>query len=274
MRRNQNTDRLRSKGKMIEISSGQVTTEIRNLFREDEPQAPRCFRVLDGVINSGRIFTNHIEKPTWAIAQEPYDNSLYFGGLIDSELMFSAINKLRQVSDVLVGMWLDDPRLDQLPGDNYYDGRTLEFYHRPIGKSLSKYIESIPDECKLHRLDRNLILQTEWGPDDVQFAGGIDAWEKNFLGYCLIQDNEIVAEATVGPPALGMYEPGVFTKEAHRKNGYGTIVSARLIQEIESWGGQTYWNCAKQNFASAAIARKLSYRIEKEYRCIAWKKIQ
>jgi RimJ/RimL family protein N-acetyltransferase len=51
------------------------------------------------------------------------------------------------------------------------------------------------------------------------------------------------------------------------------MTSARLIQEIEAMGGQTYWNCARQNVASAAVARKLGYRIEKEYRCMVWGKM-
>jgi RimJ/RimL family protein N-acetyltransferase len=35
-------------------------------------------------------------------------------------------------------------------------------------------------------------------------------------------------------------------------------------------GQQTWWNCAKQNVASAALARKLGYRTEREYRVLAW----
>jgi predicted GNAT family acetyltransferase len=85
---------------------------------------------------------------------------------------------------------------------------------------------------------------------------------------------EILSEATVGPPALGCYEPGVFTQEKQRGKGYGTLVTARLIQEIEATGARTYWNCAKQNLASAAIARKLGYRVEKEFRCLAWRKTE
>jgi hypothetical protein len=139
--------------KMLEISSDQVTPEIRSFFWKGEPQAPRNFRVLDGTIKSGKIITDNIENPTWSAVQEPHDNSLYFGGSIDSEIIFKIIAKLRREGDVLVGMWLDDPRIDLLPGDNYYDGRTLEFYDRPIGKGLSKYIDKLPDDCELHRLD-------------------------------------------------------------------------------------------------------------------------
>ena len=258
---------------MIEINSNQVTTEIRSLFRKDEPQAPRCFKVLDGVTVAGKILTDNVENPTWAVVQEPYENSLYFGGNVDFEVVQMIITKLRQEGDLLVGMWLDDPRLDLLPSEPYYDGRTLEFYDRPIGKGLVKYLDNLPDDCKLRRLDKNLIMHTEWGPDDVCAVGSVEEWEKTHFGYCLTRGEKIVAEATTGPSAQGVYEPGVFTQETHRKKGYGTIVSAKLVQEIEALGGQTYWNCAKQNVASAAIARKLGYRVEKEYRCIAWKKV-
>ena len=51
------------------------------------------------------------------------------------------------------------------------------------------------------------------------------------------------------------------------------MVTARLIQEIEAKGKRTYWNCTIQNVGSAAIARKLGYRIRKEFRCMAWRKM-
>jgi hypothetical protein len=78
-----------------------------------------------------------------------------------------------------------------------------------------------------------------------------------------MQGKKILAETTTGPSALSMYEPGVLTHETHRRKGYGTIVSAKLIQEIEALGGQTYWNCAKQNRASAAIARNWAIEMKR-----------
>ena len=258
---------------MIEITPDQVPSKIRSLFRKDEPQAARCFNVLDGVIPAGKILTDNVDNPTWAVVQEPHDNSLYFGGHINADFVQTIVTMLRQAGDVLIGMWLDDPRLDLLPPGAYYDGRTLEFYDRPIGEGLAKYLNPLPDDCELLRLDKNLILETEWGPEDVLAASGVDAWEQTHIGYGLMQAKTIVAEASAGPASERMFEPGVFTQQIHRKKGYGTIVSAKLIQEIEASGGRTYWNCAKQNMASAAIARKLGYRIEKEYRCVAWRKI-
>lgn len=256
-----------------EISSNEVTSALRSLFRKDEPQIRRCFAVLDGVSQAGKIITDDVQNPTWSVVQEPYDGSLYFGGYVSAEIITEVITQLRREADVLVGLWLNDPRQELLPPEPNYDGRVLEFYNRPIGEGLAQYLDRLPDDCVLRRLDRDLILRTEWGPDDVKAMGGIEVWEKSGFGYCLLQGDDILAEATVGSPALGLYEPGVFTQEAHRGKGYGTIVSARLVQEIETLGGQTYWNCARQNIGSVVIARRLGYRIEKEYRCLIWEKL-
>jgi RimJ/RimL family protein N-acetyltransferase len=257
---------------MIRITSDQVTPAIRSLFSRDEPQARRCFAVLNGAAPIGKIIVDHPIDPKWAIVQEVCDNTIYIGGSIDAPTLTEVFAALRQEGDVLVGMWLDDPRIGLLPADPAYDGLTLEFYDRPIGEGLDKYLQQVPADCTIQRIDRELIMRTEWGPGDVAMIGGIDIWEKSCFGYCLMRGDGILSEATVGLPALGLFEPGVFTQKAHRGKGYGTMTVACLIQEIEAMGGQTYWNCAKQNIASSAIARKLGYRVEKEYRCMAWSK--
>ena len=257
---------------MLQITSDQVTPGIRSLFRQDEPQAPRCFAILDGVRSTGKIIIDNPRDPAWGIVQEDADRSLYLGGIIDGETFARVFSALRREGEVLVGMWPEDPRLSLFPPHPVYDGWTLEFYDRTGGDGLDAIVRQVPADCALHRLDRDLILRTEWGPGDVKAMGGIEAWEKSCFGYCLMRGQEILSDATVGPPALGLYEPGVFTQKDQRGKGYGTIVVARLIQEIEAMGGQSYWNCSKQNLASAAVARKLGYQIEKEYRCMVWGK--
>jgi RimJ/RimL family protein N-acetyltransferase len=258
---------------MIQITPGNVTPALRSLFRTDEPQARRCFAVLDGITHAGKIIADDPANPSWGVVWEACDGVIYFGGQLDSATLAEVFVSLRKENDVLVGLWLDDPRQALLPSDSYYDGRTLEFYDRPLGRELDKYLGKVPEGCEIRRLDRDLVMRTEWGPDDVRFAGSIEAWEKTCFGYCLMRGDDILCEATVGPPAIGLRELGVFTREEHRGKGYATITTARLIKEIEATGDQTYWNCAKQNVASAAVARKLGYRIEKEYRCIAWHKL-
>jgi RimJ/RimL family protein N-acetyltransferase len=204
---------------MVQIVPGGVTPALRSLFRTDEPQARRCFAVLDDRAHAGKIIADAPANPTWGVVWEAYDGVTYLGG------------------------------------------------------RLEKYLRQVPEGCRIRRLDRELIMRTEWEPADVQFAGGIEAWQRTCFGFCLMRGDEILCEATTGPSAIGLREPGVFTRQDQRGKGYATITSARLIKEIEAMGDRTYWNCARQNVASAAVARKLGYRIEKEYRCMAWSKL-
>lgn len=255
---------------MIPVPLGKVSPALRSLFRTDEPQACRCFAVLDGNGHPGKIFTDDPGAPTWGIVWEGCDGATFIGGALDAATLAQAFAHLRRAGEVLVGLWLDDPRQRLLPPDPYYDGRTLEFYDRPVGRGLDRYLRQVPQGCVLRPLDRSLILRSEWGPDDVALVGGLDAWEKTHLGYCLMRGDQILCEATAGPPALGLREPGVFTQPEHRGRGSATLTAARLVHEVEAMGDRTYWNCAKQNVASAAVARKLGYRVEKEYRCLAW----
>jgi GNAT superfamily N-acetyltransferase len=260
--------------RLVRITSAQVTTAIRSLFRTDEMQASRCFKVLEGTVPNGKILVDNLLDPHWALVQEAYDHCLFLGGNVDASAFTEAFAALRQEGDVLIGMPPDDPRLACFPPDAYYDNQVLEFYDRPAGQGLEPHLRQIPAGCAIRRLDRDLVLRTEWGPADVAFFGGLDNWEKTSFGYVLMRGEEILSEASVGPPALGCYEPGVFTQEQHRGKGYGTLVTARLLQEIDAMGMQTYWNCTIQNLASAAIARKLGYRVQKEFRCMAWRKTE
>lgn len=68
---------------MIRITSGKVTPAIRSLFRIDDMQAARCFAVLDGIVQSGKIIVDNPLDPQWAIVQEAADNSIFLGGTID-----------------------------------------------------------------------------------------------------------------------------------------------------------------------------------------------
>lgn len=258
---------------MRNISSEQVTPELRNLFNPEDPQSTRCFNALAGVMRGGKIFTDDPSNPTWGVVQESYDGTVFLGGAIDKTIAASVFAHLREAGMVIVLLPDDDSRLELLPTDIHYDGRSLEFYDHSVGQGLDRILNQVPDGFELRRTDRELVLRTQWGPYDVEWWGGLDGWAQNQVGFVLMKDDEILSEASVGPAITGVREPGVITHEAHRGKGYGTIVAARLIQEIESLGERTFWNCTKQNLGSARIARRLGYRVEKEFRNMHWKQL-
>jgi len=86
------------------------------------------------------------------------------------------------------------------------------------------------------------------------------------------QGDVVLAEAATGAPTHGRIEIGVEVAELHRQRGFATITCAKLIETCEAQGYSTWWDCAKQNIASARLARKLGYRDARAYRYVWWAK--
>ncbi len=254
-----------------QIQAKEVTAAYLAIFRTDEPHPSRLSGVLGGM-NDGKLFTDDPVNPTWGIVQERFDGCIYLGGTPEPATIAAVIADLRQERMVLAPLWLDDSRVKLLPSNVDEESFSIDFYDRPLGEGLNRYLDAVPFDCTMRRADRELIMRTEWGPGDVAHHGGLDVWEQKCLCFCLMRGEEILSEASVGPGVGGLYEPGVFTQEAHRGKGYGTLVSAHLVHHLERLGERTYWSCDAKNHASAGIGRKLGYRVEKRFRVLAWNK--
>ncbi len=106
----------------------------------------------------------------------------------------------------------------------------------------------------------------------VQIAelGSIEAVLAKTIRIFLMRGEEILCEASTGPATRGRMEMGVTTYAGHRRSGYATIACAHLIALCEAAGIATWWDCAEQNTASAALARKLGYHHGRPYRVLMW----
>lgn len=233
------------------------------------PAGFRCFAVIEGDA-VGRVFTDDPASPAWGVVQEAAFGALYPGGALDAPSWQRLIAKLREDGDVLVGFWPDDERIQMLPSDSDYDGFTLDFTDRPIGAGLDTYLSRLPDDYTIRNLDRELFERSADRDFYTALYGSAEQVLEKAYARFLMRGDEICCESYAYFAALGMIEIAISTREQHRGRGYATIACAHLIHACEQLGYQTYWNCAKQNLASAAVARKLGYRTQKEYRLLAW----
>lgn len=252
---------------MNNIDTHQVTPALAALFNSQDMQVVRCHAVLAGRMK-GSILADDAAAPAWAAVWEQAEGTLFLTGALERNRVARLIASLRMEGDVLVGLLPDDPRIPLLPAGNDYDGWTLEFFDR--AGDLHDFVSHVPAGCELHRIDHALAHRSEGLAGWCAHFGGIDAFLQHNIGYCLLKDGMIVSEATAGPAANGLFEMGVSTHPDHRGNGYATLVCAATVATCEAAGHTTYWNCAKQNAASAAIARKLGYQTLREYRLLAW----
>jgi GNAT superfamily N-acetyltransferase len=250
------------------IILNQVTPDLRALFDPADPASLRCFAVLDGHA-AGRIFTDHPDRPIWGAVQEAAFGSLYLGGDVQQTTLQHLVTKLRQDGEVLMGLWLDDPCWSLLPASPDYSGYTVEFTDHKAGLPLP----AVPSGCELRRLDQSLSKEILGRNLLIHMYGSVQQALEWGYGLCLTRNGEILCETFAGPAANGIIEIGVETHPHHMRKGYGAITCAHLIHEMERQGYVTYWNCAKQNQASIALAHKLGYRNEKEYRLLAWLKV-
>jgi len=256
---------------MIEVAPDQVTPQLRALFDSRMPAGFRCFAVIAGDA-AGRILTDDPVRPTWGAVQEGAFGTVYPGGTLAAPTWHRLIAKLYQDCDVLVGLWPDDERIQLLPSSPDYDGFTLDFTDRPIGAGLDGDLPQLPDGCNMRNLDRELFERSEDRDFYSTLYGSAGQALKKVHARFLMRGDEICCESYAYFAALGMIEIATSTREPYRGRGYATITCAHLIQACEAHGYQTYWNCAKQNLASAAVAHKLGYRTEKDYRLLAWLK--
>ena len=256
---------------MIEIAPGQVTPFLRSLFDPRLPAALRCFAVME-VNAAGRVFTDHPTHPTWAVVQEAGFGTLYPGGDLPPSILNQLIADLRPQGNVLIGMWPEDARLQQLPTNADYDGWVVEFSQR---EAPTRPFPPIPEDLALRPIALDLFDRLIGREMYIAIFGSAEAALLYGFGLCLVRPSSVgqklLCEAFAGPVGLGLIEIGVDTREDYRRRGYGTITCAALIEQCERQGYPTYWNCDKQNQASLALAHRLGFRDGREYRLLGWK---
>jgi RimJ/RimL family protein N-acetyltransferase len=251
------------------ITPQQVTPAIRAMCDSTMPAAFRGGAVLDG--NSiGKIWTDDAAKPSWCVIQEGVFGTLYLGGEVTASVLDQVIREVRPHSEVMIGLWPDDPRIDFVPSQCDYRGTVLDFRYRPPLQGLDAYVRDIPAGCTFRRVDEHLFQRSMDYDWYSRVFGSPAKALGDILGLFLMRDDQILCEAYAGVSANGIIEMGVNTMEGHRQRGYATLTCARLIYACEALGYQTYWNCNSANTASAALARKLGYRLERPYTLFYW----
>jgi RimJ/RimL family protein N-acetyltransferase len=255
-----------------QVDQSTLTPAVKALFDITDPTGLRLAGILDGIL-PGRVFVDRASDPSWGVAHDGNYGSIYLGGKLDSVILDRIIKTFREDSGVLLGMWPDDPRWTLTPQKTDYDGEVLDFYDRSDRiANGDENLEKLPEGCEIRYMGSNLIERSRNREQHIVGFGSLEETLDNRFGFCLMRENEILCEALVGPVIRGTREMGVETYEGYRRQGYAAITCAHLVRACEAAGWRTWWNCNKENQASATLARKLGYRIEKAYRLTAWNK--
>jgi GNAT superfamily N-acetyltransferase len=254
---------------MIQISPNQVTPALKSMFNLNMPTSIRAFAVMAGG-NAGKIFTDDPARPLWGLVWEADDGTLYRGGKYGRDVLSEAVTLLRQDGIVAMGFRDGDSDVDRFPPDPEAGAECLEF-DRPVGSSdLSPYLSMLPEGYSIHRMDRALLEKSPKREENINRYGNLENLLAHGIAVCIMHGDKIVCEAYADMDIMGIREIGIRTQEAYRKQGFATIACAHLIKLCEKSGSHTYWDCARFNAGSIALARKLGFQNERAYKLLAW----
>lgn len=254
---------------VIEIKASQVTPALRSLFDPEMPTAIRCFAVLHGA-NVGRILTDDADPPRWGYVWEADDGTLYRGGEQNAAVLLEVVTTLRQDGLVALGFRDGDPTVSLFPPQPAACAACLEL-DRPLGSGdLSDYLGPLSPGYEIYRMDQALLETSPHREGTISRYGSIENFLETGIAVSLMHGDDTVCEAYADRDVSGVRELGVTTQKAYRGQGFATITCAHLIALCDKAGSATYWDCARLNLASVALARRLGFRNEREYRLLAW----
>ncbi|HEY1011890.1 MAG TPA: GNAT family N-acetyltransferase, partial [Herpetosiphonaceae bacterium] len=194
------------------------------LFAQDPPVALRLWAMLDGAI-PGRLATDSIAAPSYALLQERADGTAYVGGDPAPAALRAALRELAAVQAPVICLRPGDPLLAALPGNPGYQGEAVDWTDRSPLIDLAPLAER-PTGYELRRIDAELAPALAGFGYYAEMFGGLEAALAGTVGYCLLDGAAPVSEAVAGPFARGVAELGVGTDEGYRGRGLGLVVAA------------------------------------------------
>jgi RimJ/RimL family protein N-acetyltransferase len=254
-----------------EIARPVANDAVERLIPADAPTRPRAVAVIDGVLG-GRVWTDDPDAPTAVLVVEDADGTVYAGGDLTPETLRDTLAGVATASgDLIFGSsGPDDPLRALVPAEPYWRGEAIDFTDRvPPADEADRLAAPLPEGAELRPLDAGTLPLIEWYADTVHAFGSVEAWERHGLGYAAFLDGVPLAECVAGPRTRGLLEMGVVTREAHRRKGLGTLVSAAVARAAEARGDRVWWNANAANAPSLAIARRLGFTRERRYDLVA-----
>ncbi|QAA32311.1 GNAT family N-acetyltransferase [Clostridium manihotivorum] len=137
---------------------------------------------------------------------------------------------------------------------------------------LNDYINAIDSDFKISRIDESLypkVLQDNFMADCCSNYDSLEEFLNNGLGYAIVYNGQIIAGASSYSYCEGCIEITIGTKDEYRRKGLALAVASKLILACMERNIYPHWDAA--NLGSVALAEKLGYHFDKEYRVYAIK---
>ena len=256
---------------IIQLIPGSIGPRVERNIPADAPARPRALAVIDGVL-AGSVWADDPDEPTWTVVVEKADGTVYAGGAVSASVLDRIMPGVETAAgDLIFGFTgPDDPLRTMLPPHPYYRGDAIDFTEREAPPDEVAVLAA-PSDVTVTRIEPDLLPQTEGYADTLVAFGSAERFAALAVGFGILADDQLVAECIAGPRVRGTMEMGVATREAHRGRGYGTLVCRHVAHACEAARDTVWWNANAANEPSLAIARRLGFRVERQYELIAYR---
>lgn len=252
---------------MYQVVSEQVS-QLKRFFSVRPPANAPMLQAFFENRASGRAFVNDFRAPTACVIAMNH-RFVFFGGEVSGHFYEAALRELRRAQSLHVVMPARPGRLPRRPAPDE-DVHRVEFSHRedPERVRVRGIQRSSAALGEVRRIDPALFSRCMWREEIVRVLGSAEDFLMHGIGYCLLVEGRIVAEAYGCLWTRDRVELAATTHPEHRGRGYATAVCAHLIDTCEAVGFETYWSCDADNEASLKLAVKLGYDGAKDYRLL------
>ena len=123
---------------------------------------------------------------------------------------------------------------------------------------------TLPDDMNILSVDRSLALRIDAEvlgdvPGIGFFMGGIEAFEAQGFGRCVVHGDAIASVAHTGSVSSHYADIDIITAEPYRGRGLATLAAAACVEECLRRSLVPTWHTDTTNEASMATARKLGF---------------
>lgn len=157
--------------------------------------------------------------------------------------------------------------------ESFFDG-TFKPYVQKMRRSKYKFVSStfdskynLPNSYHLKTFNPNILRKSDSFNESyiLEYWGTESNFNKNGLGVCIMDGENIVAECVSIFHSGKTAEIDIITNPNYRGQGLGTIVGQEFIKQCLAKNVLPAWDCDINNDSSKVLANKLGFFNEEHY---------
>lgn len=238
----------------IQIKKTKELDNLRPLFADIRFYMGRS--VLDGKM--GEAYTDFVERPSFAyLLVRRY--CFISGDVLDDDLKNLIKTKLK--SYLIIPSDKIKLQIQQLFGDRVKRTQRYSMCKNPNFKQedLNKFTKSLDGALKIKKIDFDITTRIR----RLNFITISDDYDKNGIGFCAFNNDDIVGVATSNIIYNDGIEVNIKVAEDYRRKGIATALASRLILECLQINKNVSWDA--KTIISVKLAEKLGFKYHSSY---------